>query len=47
MTCMGHYEIKPFKYKKFLEKNKFTYSMLENVLMYLYQASNLTAPLHT
>ena len=38
MTCVGHYEIKPPIYEKFIEKNKCirTNDMLENGLMYLY-----------
>ena len=38
MMCMGHYEIKPPIYEKFIEKNKciHTNDMLENGLMYLY-----------
>ena len=37
-SCVGHYEIKPPIYKKFIEKNKHTraYGRLENGLMYLY-----------
>ena len=36
---MGHYEIKPPMYEKFMEKNKciHTNGMLESRLMYLYQ----------
>ena len=38
MMCMGHYEIKPHAYNKFIKKNKCicTNVMLENGLKFLY-----------
>ena len=40
MTCVGDYQIKHPIYKKFIEKEIYTCTngMLENGLMYLYQA---------
>ena len=36
--CVGHYEIKPPIYKKFIEEKQFirTNGMLKDVVMYLY-----------
>ena len=44
LPCMGHYEINPPTYKKFIEKNKCicTNGTLENGLMYLYQAFQIS-----